>query len=633
VGRQVTNKLIAWFISLWWVSAWITLPSLAQYSNVPIGVTNPLGVNGWQNGDVIYYNNGVFNRLPIGSPGYVLTVSNSTGLPVWTAGGGGGFANPMTSVGDLIVGGTAGAATRLGIGANNTVLTSNGTTASWQASSGGITSIGLSWDNVLYPTAFPNSPLTANGTLGPPVLKSQAAYSIFGNATGSSAAPSFTTPTITAGTGLTGGGNLLASPTISLSGSLAVNAGTGLTGGGALTGSPTISLSTPVSIANGGTGASTVAANTIFSNTSGSTAAPAFNALSVTAGTGLTGGGNLTSSPTVSLSTPVSVANGGTGASSVAALTAFGGSPTPGAANQAPAFNNYDRTSVMGGWSNLRSLPTSGALSGDYYNSGNWTQTGAITATGVRIYSAGTLTFNNTFTVATECLGGAGATSAGSTSAPGGQGGGLGGGEGGENLPGYVATAGTGGSFGAYGGGGSASATAAGLTGASGTYPISICLSGSGGGGGSGGSSGQYGGGGGNGGGSLYIESVGAITFASGTAITLNGGTGTVGTASIGGGGGSGGGMDVRCLAAITIASGASISSIGGAGGSGGIGGGGGSGGVIQMFGSSVTNTAGLTAATNCAGGAVGTGGYYGTAGGTGILTLNSFVQGPRSAP
>ena len=51
--------------------------------------------------------------------------------------GGSGFANPMTNVGDLILGGTAGAATRLGIGANTYVLTSNGTTASWQPASGG----------------------------------------------------------------------------------------------------------------------------------------------------------------------------------------------------------------------------------------------------------------------------------------------------------------------------------------------------------------------------------------------------------------------------------------------------------------------------------------------------------------
>lgn len=52
--------------------------------------------------------------------------------------------------------------------------------------------------------------------------------------------------------------------------------------------------------------ASSIAANTILSNTTGSSAVPSANSLSVTAGTGLIGGGNVTSSPTISLATPVS---------------------------------------------------------------------------------------------------------------------------------------------------------------------------------------------------------------------------------------------------------------------------------------------------------------------------------------
>ena len=51
-----------------------------------------------------------------------------------TVTGGGGtadFSNPMTVLGDLIVGGTGGAAERLGIGSANTFLFSNGTVASW----------------------------------------------------------------------------------------------------------------------------------------------------------------------------------------------------------------------------------------------------------------------------------------------------------------------------------------------------------------------------------------------------------------------------------------------------------------------------------------------------------------------
>jgi hypothetical protein len=44
--------------------------------------------------------------------------------------------SPITTAGDLILGNGSNSATRLAIGANGYVLTSNGTTASWQASSG-----------------------------------------------------------------------------------------------------------------------------------------------------------------------------------------------------------------------------------------------------------------------------------------------------------------------------------------------------------------------------------------------------------------------------------------------------------------------------------------------------------------
>ena len=45
--------------------------------------------------------------------------------------------SPITTTGDLIIGNGTNSATRLAIGANTYVLTSNGTTASWQAASGG----------------------------------------------------------------------------------------------------------------------------------------------------------------------------------------------------------------------------------------------------------------------------------------------------------------------------------------------------------------------------------------------------------------------------------------------------------------------------------------------------------------
>ncbi|HEY7120168.1 MAG TPA: hypothetical protein VH475_26505 [Tepidisphaeraceae bacterium] len=48
-----------------------------------------------------------------------------------------GFKNPMTAPGDLIQGGTSGAATRLGIGADGEVLTVVAGKASWEPATGG----------------------------------------------------------------------------------------------------------------------------------------------------------------------------------------------------------------------------------------------------------------------------------------------------------------------------------------------------------------------------------------------------------------------------------------------------------------------------------------------------------------
>jgi hypothetical protein len=85
------------------------------------------------------------------------TLTSCTGLPLSTgvtgtlpiANGGTGQTtastafnalSPITSVGDLIIGNGVNSATRLAIGANGYVLTSDGTTASWQVTTGGVTS-------------------------------------------------------------------------------------------------------------------------------------------------------------------------------------------------------------------------------------------------------------------------------------------------------------------------------------------------------------------------------------------------------------------------------------------------------------------------------------------------------------
>lgn len=71
--------------------------------------------------------------------GTVAIANGGTGQS--TASSGFNALSPITTTGDLIIGNGSNSATRLGIGSNGYVLTSNGTTASWAASTGGVTSV------------------------------------------------------------------------------------------------------------------------------------------------------------------------------------------------------------------------------------------------------------------------------------------------------------------------------------------------------------------------------------------------------------------------------------------------------------------------------------------------------------
>jgi hypothetical protein len=87
------------------------------WANSAAGFANPMTTAG----DLIDGGTaGAAQRLGIGAAGQVLTVVG--GVPAW-ANSASGFANPMTAQGDMITGGLVGVATRLAAGANGQVLT------------------------------------------------------------------------------------------------------------------------------------------------------------------------------------------------------------------------------------------------------------------------------------------------------------------------------------------------------------------------------------------------------------------------------------------------------------------------------------------------------------------------------
>jgi hypothetical protein len=102
-------------------------------------------------GDLIY-RNGSNNtaRLGIGSTGHVLTVIG--GLPAWQALS--GLTNPMTTAGDIITGGASGTPQRLGVGSNGQVLTVVSGAPAWSSAA-------ASGDST-YTAAYGSRPAASN---------------------------------------------------------------------------------------------------------------------------------------------------------------------------------------------------------------------------------------------------------------------------------------------------------------------------------------------------------------------------------------------------------------------------------------------------------------------------------------
>ena len=168
--------------------------------------------------------------------------------------------SPITTTGDLIIGSGVNTATRLAIGANNTVLTSNGTTASWQALTTGVTSFSAGTTG-LTPRTGTTGAVTLAGTLavangGTGATTAAGARANLGAGTGNG---SVTSITVSAGTGMSGGGTVTTSGTVTLTnaGVTSVTAGTGISvsaSTGGVTISNTASSGAQAFVAFGSTG-------------------------------------------------------------------------------------------------------------------------------------------------------------------------------------------------------------------------------------------------------------------------------------------------------------------------------------------------------------------------------------------
>lgn len=110
---------------------------------VGIGTTGPAVTLHIGGTDAVGINGGTTAQRPTGAAGYIRWNTDSTRMEIHTGTKWvtllpgdvpGGLTNPMTTAGDIIVGGASGVPARLAIGANGTFATSNGTTVVYTTS-------------------------------------------------------------------------------------------------------------------------------------------------------------------------------------------------------------------------------------------------------------------------------------------------------------------------------------------------------------------------------------------------------------------------------------------------------------------------------------------------------------------
>lgn len=110
-------------------TAWVSLPYYTAGDVNSVTASSPLASSGGSNPDISLSGTVAINH---GGTGQVTASTAFNAL------------SPITTTGDIILGTGVNTSSRLAIGANNTVLTSNGTTASWASSAGGGANTALS---------------------------------------------------------------------------------------------------------------------------------------------------------------------------------------------------------------------------------------------------------------------------------------------------------------------------------------------------------------------------------------------------------------------------------------------------------------------------------------------------------
>jgi hypothetical protein len=315
------------------------------------GVQTALGQNVTGSGSIVLATSPTLVTPALGTPSSA-TLTNATGLPLTTGvtgtlpiGNGGtgqttasaafNALSPITSTGDLILGSGVNTATRLAIGSNGYVLTSNGTTASWTALPANVSSFSAGTTG-FTPNSATSGAVTLSGTLN--------------IANGGTGITSFGTGVQTAlGQNVTGSGSIvlatsptLVTPTLGVASATSINK---VTITAPATGS-TLTLADGSTLATSGAYSltlTTTAATNVTLPTSGTLVNTAVTTLS-----------SLSSIGTVTVGTwnasVISVAYGGTGASSLTANNVLLGNGTSALQVVAPGTSGNVLTSNGTTW-------------------------------------------------------------------------------------------------------------------------------------------------------------------------------------------------------------------------------------------------------------------------------------------